>query len=198
MGFVYHLGKQLNNCWHKSAFYLLSITVDLYKVTAGTPRRAVQGCPRSGLPTCVFQPSVIAPASPLTVPCRRCADSLCCAGCSWGEGPPPPPLSVSCPLPRLSSSQPHAFLPLQACGCSLLFSLHDLYMPLNYHLAFPTLLVLFDVCFCPWSSQCLAHSACLVKCLHGFLMPEISKEKSLSFFFFFFVGYPTWSQWLPM
>ena len=136
MGLVCLLGKQSNSCWHKGAFYLPSIIVALRRVTDGTPRHDVQGSPRSGLPTHVLQPSVVAPASPLTVPCRRCAlqPSLGWMFPSAVRPLPSPPHSFASPccLPRLSSSQPHAFLPLWPCGCSSS-------VPLNYHLAFPTL-----------------------------------------------------------
>lgn len=54
MGSVCHLlRKQWDGCWHKSAFYLPSITVALYRATDGTARHDVQGFPRSSLPTCV-------------------------------------------------------------------------------------------------------------------------------------------------
>lgn len=81
----------------------------------GVPFKAVQdlACP----PVCSSRLSLLPPAHSLSL-AEDVRSSLCCAGCSWAKGPPPPPLSVSCPPPHLSSSQPHAFLPLQSCGCS--------------------------------------------------------------------------------
>lgn len=123
MGFVYHLlGKQLSNSWHKRAFYLLSITVALSRVTDGAPRRDVQGSPRSCLPTCVLQLPVLAPGSPLTV-----LPLLC-----WVFLEEPPPFRLPASAPCLPSTAGMWWF-------IIWFPFMTLHMPLSYHLGFPTL-----------------------------------------------------------
>lgn len=134
------------------------------------------------------------PASPLTVPHIRCdLQPLClrCSGCSEWNGPLPSP----CPLSHLSSTQLDTTSSHPRHELPLLFSSYDLVhaselSPWVSHIA--------------WLLWCLFLHWVFLNAWHIARVPlnvwlnswcQRFQKRSL---YPFFIGYPTWSQWLPV